>query len=351
MDNHDEERLMFNNLSYGNASGSYSIKDTLTALSRIELAAVQFFGVPGPKMIYEFTETGYDYSILFNGDRVASKPVRWDYMDQPAREHLNRVVGAMAELRKSDAFRYGSFTRDLTGLGKRMWITHNSMDVVIALNMGVTGFDMAPGFTKNGTWYDYFTGESVNVTNASAQTLYFGPGEYKVFTTVPLPKPFYTLTVNVLDNETANPISGATVNLSNAGNRHTDALGSASFLSLPQPVVVTASKFGWITKAETATVSNTLEITIRMIKDESAVGEEEAEKGLRVYPNPTKGLLTVETEEPGLLQIFNLEGKPLLTKNQENQTESLDLSKYDKGVYVLRFEGKTGLCFRKIVIN
>lgn len=351
MDNHDEERLMFNSLSFGNASGSYSIKDSLTAIQRSEMAAVQFFGIPGPKMMYEFSETGYDYSILFNGSRVASKPVRWDYMDEPAREHLNRVVGAMANLRKCDAFRYGSFTKDLAGLGKRMWITHSTMDVVLALNMGVTGFDMSPGFTKKGTWYDYFTGESFNVTNASAQTLYFGPGEYKVFTSVALAKPFHSLIVKVLDNETGNPISGANVTLSNAGNRLTDASGTALFLSLAQPVVVTASKFGWITKAETATVSNTLEITIRMVKDESAVGEAEAGKGLSVYPNPTQGLLTVETEEPGLLQIFDLEGKSLLSKNQENQTESLDLSKYDKGVYFLRFEGQNRLYFRKIVLN
>jgi hypothetical protein len=351
MDNHDEERLMFDNLSYGNASGSYTIKDTLTALTRMEMAAVQFFGIPGPKMMYEFTETGYDYSIFFNGDRVASKPVRWDYMDQPAREHLHRIIGAMANLRKSDAFRFGSFNKDLGGLGKRMWVTNSSMDVVMALNMGVTGFDMAPGFTKNGTWYDYFTGESINVTDASGQTLYFNPGDYKVFTSVPLPKPFHALTVKVIDNESGSVIPGATVNLNGAGNRLTDAAGAASFLALPKPVVVTATKFGWIKKSETVTVSAAMEITIRMIKDESAVGEKEAENGLHIFPNPTKGIITIETEENGVLQLFNPEGKQLLYMILENPVETLDLSVYQKGLYFLRFEGKHGNFYKKVVVQ
>jgi 1,4-alpha-glucan branching enzyme len=351
MDNHDEERLMFESLTYGNSSGSYNIKDTLTAIKRMELAAVQFMGIPGPKMMFEFTETAYDYSIFFNGDRVAAKPVRWDYLDQPAREHMNRIVGAMAKLRKSDAFRFGSFTKDLGGLGKRMWITHSSMDVVIALNMGVTGFDMAPGFTKSGTWYDYFTGEAINVTNASGHTVYFEPGAYRVFTSVALPKPFHELTIKVLDDESGLPMEGAQVNLSGAGNRLTDGTGTALFLSLPQPVTVTATKFGWIKKSVTATVSGAAEITIRMIKDESAVGEEKEGDELRVYPNPAKDVLTVETKESGLLYLFSTDGKKLMQQEMGSPTELLDITGIKKGIYILRFNGKKGSYYRKVVVQ
>jgi len=351
MDNHDEERLMFESLSYGNASGTYNIQDTLTALTRMEMAAVQFLGIPGPKMIYEFTETGYDYSILFNGDRVASKPVRWDYMDQPAREHVNRVIGAMAKLRKCDAFRFGSFNKDLGGLGKRIWVIHSSMDVVIALNMGVTGFDMAPGFTKNGTWFDYFTGESIDVSNASGHTLYFNPGEYKVFTSAALPLPFHSLAVKVVDNETGVAIQGVTVNLSGAGNRLTDAAGAALFLSLPKSVVVTATKSGWIKKTETATVNSAMEVTLRMIKDESIIGEKEADNGIQVFPNPTNDIVTIETKEPGTLRLYNLEGKQLLYKEIVNKSEILELSDLKKAVYILKFEGKNERYYRKVVIQ
>ncbi len=351
MDNHDEERLMFESLSYGNASGNYNIKDTLTAIKRMEMAAVQFMTIPGPKMMFEFTETAYDYSIFFNGDRVAPKPVRWDYLDQPARERMNRVVGAMAKLRKSDAFRFGNFTKDLGGLGKRMWLTHSSMDVVIALNMGVTGFDMAPGFTKNGTWYDYFTGEAINVTNASGHTVYFEPGDYRVFTSVALPAPFHALTVKVVDDESGMALEGALVNLSGAGNRLTDGNGTALFLSLPQPVTITASKFGWIKKAVTASVSSATDVTIRMIKDESAIGEEEQGDELRVYPNPAKDFLTVETKESGLLYLFNTDGKQLMQQEMGSPSALLDITGLKKGIYILRFDGKKGSYYRKVVVQ
>ena len=42
MESHDEERLMYKNIQYGNASGAYSVKDPILALRRIELANAFF---------------------------------------------------------------------------------------------------------------------------------------------------------------------------------------------------------------------------------------------------------------------------------------------------------------------
>ncbi len=78
MESHDEERLMYKNLTYGNSSGNYNIKNLATALERIKLAGAFFFTVPGPKMIWQFGELGYDYSIEYNG-RTGPKPIRWGY--------------------------------------------------------------------------------------------------------------------------------------------------------------------------------------------------------------------------------------------------------------------------------
>ncbi len=351
MDNHDEERVMFENLSNGNSSGGYNIKDTLTALKRMELDAVQFLGIPGPKMMFEFTESGYDYSIMYNGDRVANKPSRWDYMNQPAREHLNRVVSAMVKLRKSDAFRFGSFTKDLGGLGKRMWVTHNSMDVVIALNMGVTGFDMSPGFTKNGSWYDYFSGETLNITNAAGQTVYFAPGEYKVFTSIPLAKPFHTLTVKVLDDQSGSAIEDAYVSLNRGGNRLTDDSGTALFYEIPDTITVTVTKPGWISKSESATLSGDMEIIFRMISNGNTIHEIPADSLFKVYPNPSIGMLTIETQLTGKVTIYTLDGRQLLQKNLVDQTEMIDVSGFSKGVYILQYKGKEKGCFRKIMVE
>lgn len=351
MDNHDEERIIFESLSFGNGSGGYSAKDSVTAVQRMEMTAVQFMGIPGPKMMYQFTETGYDYSIMYNGGRVANKPVRWDYMDQTHRERLHRVTSAMAALRKTDAFRFGSFTKDLGGNGKRMWITHSSMDVVIALNMGVSGFDMAPGFTKNGTWYDYFTGEAISVSNAQSHSIYFAPGNYKVFTSVAMPKPFHTLSIKTVDNANGAVIEGVTVSLAGAGKHLTNGSGVATFLALPGEVSMHASKFGWIAKTETGAVNGNTEITMRLIRDESAVTETLADSLLRVYPNPGRGVLTLETPAGGELQLFSADGKLLSSTKLTNAVELLNFSAFGKGIYLLRLTSSKGTATRKLILQ
>jgi hypothetical protein len=58
----------------------------------------------------------------------------------------------------------------------------------VTYNSDVTGFDMTPDFQHTGTWYNYFTGEPYEV-NQTSQTLYYGPGQYYVFTDQPLPIP------------------------------------------------------------------------------------------------------------------------------------------------------------------
>ena len=61
-ESHDEERLMYKNEQYGNSSGAYSVKDIATGLQRNAAAAAFWAMAPGPRMLTEFGELGYDYS-------------------------------------------------------------------------------------------------------------------------------------------------------------------------------------------------------------------------------------------------------------------------------------------------
>ena len=88
IESHDEERLNYKNITYGNASGGYTIKANLpVSLKREELGAAFLFSMPGPKMIWQFGELGYDISIDYNG-RTGEKPLKWDYYDNPGRKSL-----------------------------------------------------------------------------------------------------------------------------------------------------------------------------------------------------------------------------------------------------------------------
>lgn len=200
MESHDEERLMYKNETYGNSSGNYNIRNIPTALKRMEEAGAFFFTVPGPKMIWMFGELGYDYSINYcangtiNSDcRTNLKPIRWDYYQDQDRKHLYGVWSALINLKKTQpVFRTTDFTLDVGGTMKKIHLTDTSMDVTILGNFGVVAGNIIPSFQKTGWWYDYFKGDSINVTDVNA-VINLQPGEYRIYTTKRLTPPNFIL--------------------------------------------------------------------------------------------------------------------------------------------------------------
>jgi hypothetical protein len=56
------------------------------------------------------------------------------------------------------------------------------MDVVVLGNFGVVPETIVPDFQQTGTWYEFYTGEELNVTDTQAE-LALAPGEYRLYTT------------------------------------------------------------------------------------------------------------------------------------------------------------------------
>ncbi len=192
MESHDEERLMYKNEQYGNAAGNYNVKDIPTGLKRMEAAGAFFFTIPGPKMIWQFGELGYDYSIDFNG-RTGEKPIRWDYYQNPDRKHLYGVWSALIHLKETEpVFRTNDFTLDVGGATKRIQLNSADMDVTILGNFNVTQQNVTPYFQKTGWWYEFFTGDSIQVSDTQAK-LTLAPGEYRLYTTKRLKRPDFIL--------------------------------------------------------------------------------------------------------------------------------------------------------------
>lgn len=75
---------------------------------------------------------------------------------------------------------------------------------------------------------------------------------------------------------------------------------------------------------------------------------------ITIYPNPTKALLTVKIKniQPGAIgdmTIYNTEGKCFLEYDQLNSTNTLDLSDFSTGIYILRISSGSKSCEWKIV--
>ncbi|MBN2425913.1 MAG: hypothetical protein JXB44_12875, partial [Calditrichaceae bacterium] len=190
MESHDEERLMFKNLEYGNSSGGYDIKNLTTALHRIKMAAAFFFTYPGPKMIWQFGELGYDYSIEYNG-RTGNKPIRWDYLNDIDRNRLYRTFAALINLRNNHlTFNSSStsVTMEVNSAVKTIRLWHGLMNAVIIGNFDVINQSGQPRFNKTGFWYDYFSGDSLNINNMDT-LITLSAGEFHIFTDKKLPAP------------------------------------------------------------------------------------------------------------------------------------------------------------------
>ena len=201
MESHDEERLMYKNLQFGNSSGTYDVRNLATALKREELAANFFFTIPGPKMIWQFGELGYDISIDFNG-RTGRKPIHWDYFNDANRKNVYDIWRTLTAFKQQQpVFNTTDFTLNVSNLVKNIVLRDASMDVVLVGNFDVIAQNVSPNFTKTGTWYEYYTGSSLNVTNTS-MIINLQPGEYRLYSSVPLSNPLGIVKVNNPLNQT-----------------------------------------------------------------------------------------------------------------------------------------------------
>lgn len=193
MESHDEERLMFKNKTYGNGSQSptYDVKNISTALNRIKLAATFFITVPGPKMIWQFGELGYDISIE-QGGRLGRKPLPWSdglkYYSDADRQSLLHTFAALNRLKNMyPAFSSTDYTLNASGAVKTLYLNHSSMSVSIFGNFDVVSQNTLFSSKSIGQWYDFFTGDSISVSDV-ATTIALQPGEYRLYTSVRIPK-------------------------------------------------------------------------------------------------------------------------------------------------------------------
>lgn len=203
MESHDEERLAYKNKQFGSVLGAYSTKDPRISMERIKAASVIFYSVPGPKMLWQFGEIGYDFSIntcldgsVNNDCRVSPKPVKWDYFEDVDRIGLFLHTADLIELHKT----YSVFTEgDATvttgaSLVKQVQVKNkpyteapaspSQMNVQTVVNLGMNSTSVAVNFPHTGTWYDYYNGGgAINVTSLPF-ALPLEAGEYRLFTDV-----------------------------------------------------------------------------------------------------------------------------------------------------------------------
>ena len=80
---------------------------------------------------------------------------------------------------------------------------------------------------------------------------------------------------------------------------------------------------------------------------EDAVDEKEALNGLRLYPNPTDGILRIESNGTMTISVMNVLGQKIV-ETTANGNAVIDLSSYESGIYMVMVETETGIKTEKI---
>ena len=145
--------------------GSGQAEDALTvAMRRAGASAAFFLTVPGPKMIWQFGEIGYDYTIEHNG-RTGEKPVVTDqYMAVPQRKALYDTYAALLKFRKDNPRFFdkdASFTWTPSGEIKKITCTVDGKSFHVVGNFAKSTKTYS---VPSGTWTDQIHGGTVSGT-------------------------------------------------------------------------------------------------------------------------------------------------------------------------------------------
>ena len=197
MESHDEERVSYKAKTYGMVEGSYSVRELEASMKRHQAAAAFLFTVPGPKMIWQFGELGYDISID-EGGRLGPKPPKWNYLYVDERKGLWQVYAAMIDLKKNETvFSTENYRMNVTGAVKSIALDGADNQVRLVGNFDVVPQTVRPGFSSTGLWYNHFEGTTVDVNDVDME-LSLEPGEFLLFSSQEMVGFGYVSTVGAL---------------------------------------------------------------------------------------------------------------------------------------------------------
>lgn len=162
MESHDEERMAYKQSQWGLA---YLATDLDAQMSQLATNAAFFFTVPGPKMIWQFGELGYDVSIDENG-RTGRKPIKWEYVEVPERKELYDTYSKLITLRFEHPELFNATADFEWNVSTAFWEQGRSIhlssfggvkQVVIVGNFTNKPITTLTYFPATGLWHNYIT--------------------------------------------------------------------------------------------------------------------------------------------------------------------------------------------------
>jgi 1,4-alpha-glucan branching enzyme len=194
MESHDEERMAYKQSQWG--SGSLKT-DLTTRMKQLATNAAFFLTVSGPKMIWQFGELGYDYSINSNyagtsvtdNYRTDPKPARWDYYEVSQRKGLHDAYSKILALRNSNPELFSQSSFNSWNVTQSFWSQGRTISLkaadgkrlIVIGNFTDKDITMSVNFGATGTWHDYMGGSTLSVST-STMSVALPAHEYRIYT-------------------------------------------------------------------------------------------------------------------------------------------------------------------------
>ena len=186
MESHDEERAAYKQIQWGNEI----LKTDLGArMSQLGTNAAFFFTVPGPKMVWQFGELGYDVSIDENG-RTGRKPIKWDYYTVPERKQLYDTYAALINLRRDHPELFNAtatlnwkVTPSFWDQGRFLTLSSfgSSKQIVVVGNFTNLPIEAATTFPETGDWYNYLNSKEKTTVHTPTMPIKVPANSFRIF--------------------------------------------------------------------------------------------------------------------------------------------------------------------------
>ncbi|QXP60248.1 alpha-amylase family glycosyl hydrolase [Olleya sp. HaHaR_3_96] len=203
-ESHDEERLMYKNLQYGNASNpSHDVTDLNTAISRMSALGAVSLTIPGPKMIWHFAELGMENSIFTcnngtvndtngtDGDcKLDTKPQpQWtdNWEADAIRSQVYSDWSRLNELKINEPVFEGDYTITSGSVTPRIDIFDTSIAstqlgyVIVLANFDVVSQTVNTSFPTSGTWYNLMDDTGSSTIQSTVATITISAGEFRIY--------------------------------------------------------------------------------------------------------------------------------------------------------------------------
>ena len=279
---------MYKALQFGNDWDGYNIQELNTALSRMSAIGAMSLTIPGPKMIWHFSDLGMENSLFTCYDGSVNEPdCKLDTKPQPqwadnwlSNENRREIYdnwSRIIDLKINEDVFEGNYSITSGSLTPIVYIWDDNIssselkNVVILANFDVVDQSITPYFPYTGTWFDLMddNGETTLNVSSTNDQISLQPGEFKIY-----------------------------------GNQ------ASTTLSIP--------------------VSNN--------------------KNLILYPNPATNAIALNNYVD-MLKVYDVTGKILLSFNDVYPNQQLNINKLVAGYYIVKIYNEASIETKKLIVR